>query len=456
MAYVTSGKITLGTSYDYDNAISEIATLFSVSKGSDGKYHLSDVLKSSNINKWAFYKPVRHSTKSNITDAQRSSVSDGISLVAATKILAKTIGATASSTYTKDQCLAEIAGCSYSKPRGASYSEYFRLRDLDGYVHSAVGPDAGWGQITFNATQLSNLSSISVTVTSSGNYAGYNFKLDPKLSSTSTNIGLYDKFSMKFNNRSGYSMGSLTSNMNIPIDSVLPSSGYWRICLAIWIPDYGWGIISGRMTLSQYLAEDLGTGNFKYLMPDFGTNPHVCSLINTAATSSGVKTFTAVPLLVKNISNTMIGGKFCLYPTSDTQMYCMPSGSTSGSVYIDIISASDVEGATVVKILQSGWYIAYRATGATAGSGSNSKPVQMLFVGNVKPVTTAASIRIVGTTRTTNPGATSQTTASLNTTVTVNAGATLTINGKTYYGVSLKTGPALIMKESELTTFTVS
>jgi len=93
---------------------------------------LGALCTSNNVNMWSKNKPVRHSTKDPITDAQRSSVLYGLNLnekYTASSLMSYAVNVGAGN-----------LGWGYNKPRGHSYSEYFRRRDFDGYQHNAGCP----------------------------------------------------------------------------------------------------------------------------------------------------------------------------------------------------------------------------------------------------------------------------------------------------------------------------
>ena len=106
--------------------LKDLGGLLGVGTRSDGRYYLSDMCQARGINKWAMYKPVRHSTKSNITNAERRAVGYGLSMDAQYDDEAM-----------QNDTLTEFT---YEKPRGKDYNEYNRLRDFDGYNHAAVPP----------------------------------------------------------------------------------------------------------------------------------------------------------------------------------------------------------------------------------------------------------------------------------------------------------------------------
>lgn len=93
---------------------------------------LGALCTSNNVNMWAKNKPVRHSTKDPITDAQRASVLYGFNLN-------EKYTASSLMSYARSVGAGNLAW-GYDKPRGNSYSEPYRRRDFDGYQHNAGCP----------------------------------------------------------------------------------------------------------------------------------------------------------------------------------------------------------------------------------------------------------------------------------------------------------------------------
>lgn len=72
--YVNDNKVNLNTeggSYDYDDAVKEIAGLVGVGTRTDGKHYLADVCQAERVNIMAKYRPIPHNTLANLTEAQR-------------------------------------------------------------------------------------------------------------------------------------------------------------------------------------------------------------------------------------------------------------------------------------------------------------------------------------------------------------------------------------------------
>ena len=341
MTYIINGhRVNLdatGGSYDYDDAVKEIADLVNVGTRTDGKYYLADVLSASRVNKWALHKPVRSSKTSNIEEGDLVSVKCGLIPVKVSKMLAASVGMPTHS-YTKDECVEEITEWGYNKPRGVKtgeYTEWFRLRDMNLYNHNAEAPDNDWRQMDISLDLLNKLKEVQVTKTITGDYSGYNFRLDPKYNGGSYYGGLYDTFSLKYGTGTGEIIGG-NSNMEIPIKYIASLDGAWRIALAIWVPSANidqWFFFSSRMTIEQYYKENLGTGELRQILPDLATNPYGCLRIaEYIATKGNYATFDVVPLLVNNLGNVKntVGDKqyFSLEAVNGiTEAFCMPSGA---------------------------------------------------------------------------------------------------------------------------------
>lgn len=342
--YVNNNKVNLnaeGGSYDYDDAVSEIAGLVNVGTRTDGKFYLADVLSSEKINRWALHKPIRSSKASNIGESELMSAKCGLSPVKVSKILAASVGMPNHS-YTKDQCVAEIAEWGYLQPRGVvenQFTEWYRLRDMQLYNHIAEAPDNNWMQMDISLDLLNKLKDVDVTENITGDYGkSYNFKLDTKYNGSSYYGGLYDSFSMRIGTGSGENIGG-NSNMEIPIKYIASLDGAWRIALAIWLPNYGtnggWYFFSSRMTIEQFFKDNLGTGEYRQIFPDLATNPYGCLRIaEYIATQGNYATFDVVPLLIKNLGNVKnnVGSKlyFSLEAVNGvTEAYCMPSGASA-------------------------------------------------------------------------------------------------------------------------------
>lgn len=308
---------------------------------------LGTLIKYGGINRWAFHKPVRFNDRHSPTDAQMANIHCGLVPVSVVKLLRMSIGYTGGSySYTRAECLAQIAAWTYNRPRGkATYLEWFRMLDFVGYNGDAVSPDAGWTAKTLSASDLEKAGQIYIKVVETGDYTGTNFKVIPKNSSSDSDSSpynglLYTGFRMRLGPASGASIGDVT-DMEIPIEYITPLTEDWRIAMAVWIPNFGtaggWGIFAGRMTTHQGISEAGSGTQLMTVFPDFATNQFAAALMRSYAQAQGGYSFDAVPLLIKDLSwkKDTLGGvpdTFMLYATANTEAYSMPSGQLAVSV----------------------------------------------------------------------------------------------------------------------------
>lgn len=211
------------------------------------------------------------------------------------------------------------------------------------------------------------MKSVEMDVADTGDYAGYNFKMNPTYNGYTYNGGLYTAFSMLFGEGPDENINK-KDNMEIPISQVLSLDGYYRIALAVWIPNFGdsggWGLFASRMTIFQYFAEALGGGdNKRELFPDFATNQFVAQLMyDHVASNKGYAEFTAVPIFIKDIQYTyQTNGLFCLRPIDGSNAYCMMSGARN-----IIISCGEPPMALYYKIISSGTSVSIMNTDTEA------------------------------------------------------------------------------------------
>ena len=340
--YVNDNKVNLnaeGGSYDYDDAVKEIADLVRVGVRTDGKYYLADVLSAENMNRWAFYKPIKSSKLVNIDDTDRMTAKCGLISRSVTKLLTASIGA-AAHTLSKDACLAEVAKWDYDRP-----TDRFRIRDMHLYNHIAVAPDADWENVKVSKEMLQKIAAATVTKNaqpSGVEYTGYNYILQPKSNGSNFNSAYYNDFSIIFGKASGQEIGN-TANMEIPLEYIASLDGDYRLALAVWIPNYlngygAWGFFISRMTIGYFYSSANTDKNKINIFPDLATNPYLASLMlerfdNTASSTR----FDVVPILVKNLSTsqTSSGLFYPLIVTNVTAAYCMPSGQKAIKVVCD-------------------------------------------------------------------------------------------------------------------------
>lgn len=332
--YVNNNKVLLQGKVDSDDAVAEIATLLGVGRRQggdfDGQRVLSDVCQSSNVNKNAFNKPVRHATTSEITNEQIKSVRCGLTPVTLPKMGLANISNSMLGSYTMEQCLAEIREWSYLQPRGIAGSEWNRLKDFNGYNHDAIPADGDWSEIEIDRATIDRLRNAVPTISNTGEYTGYNFKINSAQYNGQTVAKYYTQFSMKLGLSSSQYHGTVT-NREIPLE-YLAINGNTRLALAVWLPNFNnnkgaWGFFVGSMTIEQYFKE--GKTDKSLIFPNMVSNQEALRLIQEKLDASGgYYKFTAVPILVDNIGYSTANSMLSLtIQVGITNIYCMPSGA---------------------------------------------------------------------------------------------------------------------------------
>lgn len=129
--WVNNGMVSIPSSHSFGSdgdILEELGTLLGVGKRSDGKYCIADMCQASSINKWAKYKPVRYNITGGILEAQRKEVNYGLEFPY--HLWFNMFGTDSSERILK-----------YYPPRGNAVSpvEWNRIRDFDGYNHTASG-----------------------------------------------------------------------------------------------------------------------------------------------------------------------------------------------------------------------------------------------------------------------------------------------------------------------------
>lgn len=146
MAYVSEKKVMLGSQYDYDDAVREIAQLLGIVPRDDGNYRLADICKASGIAMWAKCKPfvkVNKATRfSAATAAERKEANYGLTIPYATSPV------TLKTSYYNQEGDNEVNNGWIKRLPAVTDSEPGRIRDFDGYWHDAKCPFRG---VTFPA-----------------------------------------------------------------------------------------------------------------------------------------------------------------------------------------------------------------------------------------------------------------------------------------------------------------
>ncbi len=132
--YVNNSKVTLGASYDKDDALKEIASLLRIGPRSDGKYYLADACQAKTINSLARRKPFDYPAYNFASMAERDAIRGG-----------DTVNSGVNNGFGNTPMISPAdysiphAVYTYNKPKGGSVSPN-RILDFDGYYHRAGSP----------------------------------------------------------------------------------------------------------------------------------------------------------------------------------------------------------------------------------------------------------------------------------------------------------------------------
>lgn len=122
---VNNGKITAPVS------ITDIAQVLGDS---------TDVCKSPNINMWSARKPIRHPSRTKLTDAQMAQYNYGFAISATDDVPSDESVFDTDPNQTLNKAIASGGLWTYLRPRGSEYGEHSRFLDFEGYNHYAPAP----------------------------------------------------------------------------------------------------------------------------------------------------------------------------------------------------------------------------------------------------------------------------------------------------------------------------
>lgn len=343
-----------------------------------------------NLNKWALWKPERHSRLTNrLTLAERKANHCGLTPVQNNALLTGNMYYQGGTVVDNDveTVLANQQQWTYNLPNGGTSSPY-RIGDFtnedgvsQGYNSAALPPDKNWGDKQFELSTLENLIVTDITDTDGEDGGIYDWSID-------TISPLYDRFECKVDIQSWAGIGS-TGGVEIPITYItgdrLINGEYWRLGLAVYIPNFDY---TGKWILFTSKAV-LKSGS----TTDFVSKALPCLASNTLGLrhmlDSGLTSFTAVPCLVKNarlgyssytIGSGYIKQSYVYLNSGDAEIYSVPSGQ--GEITISVVDSAsilpEVEGVNVIAASPDKKWVLGRRTVATAGESMYTKNVNVL------------------------------------------------------------------------------
>lgn len=450
---------------------------------------LGAMCKDSNINKWAMYKPEGKVSGSGISGNmplgylllnQRKLNYFGLTpkLNDKAKAVAFGYGGTdaknvGASGYTVSDILTANEEWPYTKPAGGIASPY-RLTDfgcdrdktygIQGYRHNARSPIFGW--INWEIFRADIQSIINASIVGNIYNTGDN-AADWKVDNILYDGTYYNTISGRLSENSASRFGGAGDDM-IPISWLLGgiSTEFWRIGLGVFIDSETKMHVFTSSYALKHLANATTIMQQGPVFPALGTNQFLCKKMISALGSSSYKTFTAIPLLVKNCIQTtgQLDGStqtLVTFSGANTLIYSVPSDSVAMTITLRNESKPSVAGVTTIDnsaTTDGKFVLGTYGTGQYAGTGGSSSSITpilglAIFLADGVSMIGTASIRF-NVTYTYGINGQSRSTQTISGTVNISSSNTITVNGNTYVGVSIAVAPALAVSSYDRLVYT--
>lgn len=416
-------------------------------------FDLAPACTSGKINKWSFHKPIRINQMPDLTDAQIMQAHCGLTpqVLGKLKTNCNGLNGVAGTDDTKDAILAQVLEWDYTPPLNA-----YRTNDFDGYNHGSLPSDKDWDNYSILLSDLTAIENSDASLASTS--GGVNFTIDKSLK-------ILTQFAVRLADGTGNYIGSGNDDM-LPLSYAagggMISGEGWRIAYAVEIPAASgtpeWYLFIGRKALDASLSV---TDARNYFPPDMSSNTSAVKML-IAAVNRGVKSFTAIPCLVRNAMMTFEANQS--YPNrkisrvqvnSDTLIYSMPSGVQSVKFSITTSGTIPQIGRiTGVKVYGSyNWVLGY----VEVQVNPNGSTVYAMVVARPTAVP-ASTVRLnlrYKTTASGNNYVNIPSSGSGVATYPINANQTFSFGGVTYNGIVITSALGLNFDEDDVTTFEV-
>ena len=335
--------------------------------------------KTSQINKWAMYKPERYAEGDTLSIAQRKA--NYFSLTPETNDKAKQTlfgyGGTdahnvGDSGYTIADIMAANEEWPYRKPTGGTTSPY-RLSDFDGYNAAARSPIYGWTDWTLYENDLD--AALNQAINNSGEATAW------KLTGNNIVWSPY-QVSCRIAEGSGSYINGGGGDM-IPLSWLLGGieTEYWRIAIAVDIGDQKLFLFTSPWPLKDCVNAGTSMDAIKAL-PNIASNQYLCARIKAILGSSAQVQFNAFPIMVKNtlLTRGSYNGSNQTLVTagSSAVVYSVPSSAMTFNI---IVKGAQKPTCGDVYVLDEKWttdkvfVFGYYYTGQTTGSGTHETPL---------------------------------------------------------------------------------
>ena len=362
-----------------------------------GEIDLGSLCRHSKVNKWAMFKPEKLNPIDNITLAQRKANYFGLTPMENAKARRTMFGYggtdaqnVGDSGFTVNDIVAANQEWPYQKPTGGSTSPYrqtdfacdrARTYGIQGYRHQARSPIFGWTNLELFLADVQRIANADIV----NNI--YNIDPDPyawKVDNILYDGTYYNSISGRLSANSASQFGGGGDDM-IPVAWLLGGieTENWRLGIAVYVDGETKMHVFTSCYPLKYLAEATTIMNQGPVFPALGTNQFLCKKMIAALGSSAYKTFTAMPVLVKNCLQTvghLDGGNQTLitFSGTNTKIYSVPSDSVAITITLRNESKPTVPGLTVVtdsNTTDGVFILGTYGTGQYAGQGGSSSSI---------------------------------------------------------------------------------
>lgn len=306
-----------------------------------------------NINKWAWFKPIRTSNIGLLNESMRQSARYGLFFRENTDAENILKGTVTINEENFNNAASSNYEWSYIRPTGGTSSPY-RLTDfvcedaslgLIGYKHNTQPPYEIFGDWGVKLSTLNRVANTYSVVTT-----GNNYEWGIRMYSDYTNIteiyagNIFTGYRMKYSTLSQYDINS-PDPMAIPMTYLLSgavgASENWRVGLIVFVPPSSVGLFVSKKNIKD--TTGVGGENVRDLSVEMCTNQELALIMYRYMSGKTEYTFRALPVLVKDVkisqspkqSETDIVRTFVNIDSSpDTKIFPLPTGSVEIGIKI--------------------------------------------------------------------------------------------------------------------------
>lgn len=427
------------------NLANNVRDVLNAAGGSVNNAFISFFQETAKINRWAKYKPVKHTklfdlTKDDIMQAKAGLVPNQSLTVLKSAITPNGISSAVNKTVS--EVVAQIAPYRYDRPTGGA-SRPWRLGDFRGYNTETTPPDSGATDLKIALTSIESY--VNSGQTSNNDPSNiYNWEM------TSPALFNFGNIGVKMGEGSNEGINFVGSSDAIPLPWIFTKAANCRLGIAIRLntvssgnPDNNkWIIFVGQKTLNPANAHSK-------MLPDISTNIYGLKALVACCTASN-NVFDMVPVLVENItigytSNGSVQ-QSVLTVQSATNIYSLPSGAKNSVLRITTGTPQPVIPGANVIYTENGWSLAVIYTGQYVQVGSGSAdvyPINAFAIIKPSSVVLNQNVSVKLRTGVLNASTGAITYKDYNQTFAIKVGDTFTLNGYTFYGKSIDAGVGL-------------